>query len=305
MDEEGLPIIEVTEPLSDAELTTASNPMVLDSLIPLSLLPPSERERQRAERDRILDLLEQEEFAQQMKDEELVQEQRREALQKREENAQREIDRLKAAREMQKKMGKALLRNMADSRKEQVKTQDQTIEQQNSVKTKSVSFAELPAGGGEPKDSRSMREKEVQLDWGDVAPGRLRSANRASLMTKAEMDKHPMKMDVVERLPTSQSGPGDFTVQDEDSDDESVASSAGWVDSDEEIHNSEDDSEYDPSLGDEEFDLDTARHHREVALTYYEKRSLIGEEAAQAMTSHTNDEEDTEWNQPVSITDPF
>jgi hypothetical protein len=59
------------------------------------------------------------------------------------------------------------------------------------------------------------------------------------------------------------------------------------------------DDESDEGLLEEEFDWDSAQHHREVALEYYKKRHAIGAEAARAMTSHTHDGE--EWNQSVSI----
>ncbi|KAG1877745.1 hypothetical protein DFJ58DRAFT_835467 [Suillus subalutaceus] len=55
------------------------------------------------------------------------------------------------------------------------------------------------------------------------------------------------------------------------------------------------DDESDEGLLEEEFDWDSAQHHREVALEYYKKRHVIGAEATRAMTSHTHDDE--EWNQ--------
>jgi hypothetical protein len=260
--------------------------------------------------------------------EELVQAQRHEVSQRHKEGAQFEMENLKAAREMQKKMGKALLRNMAEAREKNEKAQKEASlhdsiaeEQKTTLKPKkSVSFADLPPEGkGESKDRAKLREKEVQLDWGDVAPAKLRSANRTTLMTKAQMNQHPMKLDVVERLPTVRSEPEESIIQVQDSDDESVPSSPISVDSNQsdviqsdrnigslevaDPDSGEDDSEDGLLSDDDEFDLDTARHHREIALAYYDKRDVTGENAAAALTFHTKNEEENEWNQPVCVTD--
>ena len=44
-------------------------------------------------------------------------------------------------------------------------------------------------------------------------------------------------------------------------------------------------------------DFDYARHQREIALEYYEKRKTIGAEVNSAMRAHSHDDED--WNQAV------
>jgi hypothetical protein len=291
--------------------------------MPLAPLSASERERRRIERDKILDLLEQEESVQHAANEETEQTQRHETSQKRKEDAQSEMEKSKVAREMQKKMGKALLRNMAEAREKEEKAQKEALlqdgiteEQKTTLKPKkSVSFAELPPGGGESETRTKFRKKEVQFDWGDVAPAKLRSANRSALMTKTQMNRHPMKLDVVERLPTVQSEHEEPIIQIQDSDDESVHSSPVSADSDEnddiqsrkigsldpevaDPGSGEDDPEDGLLSEDDEFDLDTARHHREIALAYYEKRNAIGQRAAAAI----NTGED-EWNQPVCVAD--
>ncbi|KIM79660.1 hypothetical protein PILCRDRAFT_74170, partial [Piloderma croceum F 1598] len=302
INEEGLPIIELNEPLDDAKPSTSSEPTIIPNepnLMPLASLPASERERRRIERDRILDLLEQEESIQHARNEETEQTQRRETSQKRQEEAQFEMEKLRVAREMQKKMGKALLRDMAEARaKEEEKAQKEALlqdriteEQKTTLKPKkSVSFADLPPGDGESKARTKIRKKEVQFDWGDVAPAKLRSANKSTLMTKTQMNRHLMKLDVVERLPTVQSEHEESIIQVQDSDDESIGSL------DPEVADSgsgEDDPEDGLLSEDDEFDLDTARHHREIALTYYEKRNAIGQRAAAINTG------EDEWNQPV------
>lgn len=298
-------------------------------VIPLASLPADERERRRIERDRILDLLEQEESMQRITNEDPVEARRHETLQKRKENPQLDLERLKATREMQKKMGKALLRNMADAREKEEKAQEEAFlhdrvveEQKKTLKPKkSVSFADLPPGAEcEPKDRAKLREKEVRLDWGDVAPAKLRSANKTALMTKAQMNRHPMKMDVVERLPTVWSEPEQPKIHVQDSDDESAPSSPVPADSDGDAvvlsdredepsdvkaasGSDEDDAEDELGSEDEQLDLDSVRHHREIAFAYYEKRNVIGEGVAKAMTSHTSNVGEDEWDKPVRIID--
>lgn len=224
-------------------------------------------------------------------------------------------------------MGKALLRNMAEAREKEEKKLSSEIqmisppgdEQKKTLKVKkSVSFAQLPTDGtGEPKDRSFIRDKEAKLDWGDVAPARLRSDSKQKPMTKAQMNNLPMKLDVVERVPSAPSTSNDLVA---DSDDESVSGSSildeGSADHKvdgvkvkdfairhavPELDSGDDDEESDdeiPSDGDQEIDLDEALHRREIALTYLEKRNVVGSHAAAALTAHTHDGED-DWDQPV------
>jgi hypothetical protein len=140
-------------------------------------------------------------------------------------------------------------------------------------------------------------------------------------MTKAQMNRHPMKLDVVERLPTVRSDPEESIVRIQDSDDESTPPSPAPTDSDEDVviqsdredgpldddaadtSTDEDDAEDEVVLENDDFDFDAARHHREIALAYYEKRNVVGEGVAKAMTSHTHNEGEDEWDQPVCIPD--
>lgn len=307
MNEEGLPIIDVTEPITDEQSKPQpDHPTIADEpgLVPLRSLPDVERERKRIERDRILDMLEQEEAS------ELTQSNNPSQT----EDAQSKLEQLKAAREMQKKMGKALLRNMAEARAKEDEKLESEIhkdvppgdQQKLTLKAKkSVSFAQLPTDEtGEPKDQLLIREKEAKLDWGDVAPARLRSDYKSKPLTKDQMNNQPMKLNVVERTPST---PPTSKEPVADSDDESVPGSPVSDDEtpvnrdDVPESNSEDDgdSEEAQSDGDEEFDLDDALHRREIALAYLEKRNVVGSDAAAALTSHTHEGED-DWDQPVS-----
>ncbi|KAJ7510140.1 hypothetical protein B0H11DRAFT_1957866 [Mycena galericulata] len=233
LNEEGLPIIDITEPIHVSDTPSTS-------LFPDEDLPPSEQERRRRERDRVLDLLEQEEQREHAKEDELSQEQRQEILRKRKQAAQDEVARLKAAKAMQKKMGKALLQGLSESREE-------------------------------------------TPDWGDVVPARLRSNSGRSLMSKAQIDAHPMKMQVVERIP----GKPKIEEPQPDSDDESEPPDSPTVaGSDEEGGFGSDEDLV------EEVDLDFVRHQREITLEYHEKRARMAETTSNAMKSQSQDQND-------------
>ncbi|KAF7975835.1 hypothetical protein HWV62_8395 [Athelia sp. TMB] len=312
VNEEGLPIIDVTEPIIDDQINGVSGNLVTadaSDLVPLASLPDLERDRRRIERDRILDMLENEEASENTRSESSL----------RTEDVHSKVEQLKAAREMQKKMGKALLRNMAEARaKEEEKLRSEAplpptpVDDETKVRKvkKSVSFAQLPTDGtGEPKDRTLIREKEAKIDWGDVAPARLRSDNKSKPMTKAQMNSLPMKLDVVERTPSAPSLFKDPMVTAVDSDDESIPGSP--ISENEsaldntvgtrnvpELDSGDDESDDEiPSDEGEAFDIDDALHHREVALAYYEKRNVVGSDAATALTSHSHEGED-DWDQP-------
>lgn len=288
-------------------MSTVSNttPIVEESeFAPLVTLSAEERKRRRVEQERLLDMLEKEE----------MEEQRSIEASPKAEPPKRgaDVEKLKATREMQKKMGKALLRNMAEAREKEEKAKKERLlrdsafdDQRKALKSKkSVSFADLPDGGrGEPKDRTKIREIEAKLEWGDVAPGRLRSSQHSTLLTKAEMNRQPMKLEVVERLPnissTAEEQPPTHVLA--DSDDESDPPSP--TNSDEEtipgvggsVSGSSDEDEDE----EEEFDLDTAQHHREIALDYYNKRNVIGKDTA-FMMSHSHNPDTDDWDQPVN-----
>jgi hypothetical protein len=314
LNEENLPIIEISEPLpvdADFGATASGAPLMGDqsNSLPLWALSSAQIQRRRAERDRILDILEEEERVEQEKDEHREDEERQNALRKRREAAKRDLDGLKAARDLQKKMGRALIRNMAEMReKEEVQNSEQLTQDTEAEKErkglkprKSVTFA-LPAeGGGEPKERLKPISSEADFDWGDVAPARLSAA-----MQPGVSFSRPMKTTVVERFP--QSIQSTNVISPGDSDDESVPRSPSA--SSDEIgtlpHDVNEDTD-DSTDGDddgleplpEEFDLDIAQHQREIVLQYYEQRSKIGARAAAALTSHNHDPNEDPWDQPA------
>ncbi|KAI0780643.1 hypothetical protein BD413DRAFT_498876 [Trametes elegans] len=327
VNEEGLPIVDIVEPVpanqdAEAPIPVPGSPFGDTSALPLWTLSPAEKARRRAERDRILDMLEEEEQIEQEKEEAEERERFQAELEKRKEAAKAEMDAVKTAREMHKKMGKALLQNMAAAREREEKkqraqeeTERQAREERRKLKPKkSVSFADLP-----PDHENQPWNSVPSTDWGDVAPARL-NGGKSTLITRGQMDKLPMKMNVVERVPGLKGGlksPPPPTSSHADSDDESDPGSPVPADSDdgEIIHSDHSDSESPPPPahdGSEDSDVehpdddepvewdiegyDFAQHQREIALAYYEKRAAMGTEALAAMRNHEHGED--EWDQP-------
>ncbi|TBU35685.1 hypothetical protein BD311DRAFT_860185 [Dichomitus squalens] len=330
VNEEGLPIIDIVEPVPANERSTAiaAIPASQDpDVIPLWALSPQEKARRRAERDRILDLLEEEERIQTEKYEEAERERFKVDLEKRKQAAEAEMEALKKAREMQKKMGKALLKNLVvareredQERRAEEEAEKQAREERQRLKPrKSVSFADLPPDHEyQPANSVPM---PPPFDWGDVTPATLQTPNKSSPVNKDQMNKGPMRMNVVERMPGLKPGPkSPPPPRQADSDDESEPDSAVTADSDEgeEVetldhsdteepvspsHDESDDSDYGVLQDNEpvEWDVDGydfAQHQREIALAYYEKRATVGADALAAMRNHEHPEGEHEWDQP-------
>ena len=289
MNEEGLPIIEITEPLPNSDFPTLKEQSVTiegPNLVPLASLTQSERDHLRAERDRILDFLEKQEKEDQRKEEEREQNEIREDVQRRKAAVKFEPDKLKAAKEMQKKMGKALLKSMESDRQKQEKIQEE------------VSTGE-PSQGPPVKRVRFAKERTENVDWGDVTPATLEPMNKNTLITKSRMQKNQVMKDVVERLPPGVFASQGKVVDQGDSDDESNPDSAvpSYSDDDSVIQpldNNEDlgsnssvDKESESFDLEEEYDMDVARHQREIALEYYEKRGIIGKNVSKSLESTT------------------
>lgn len=279
--------------------------------VPMYRLPPAERARNRGQMNRILDILEEEERIEEERNQARDREQRQEELERRKANAKAELDRLKAAKETQKKMGKALLKNMADARekeeKERAFQEMKDLEKEEARRSrkprKSVSWAELPK-----QDKSSTRSD------GDGDDAWAREGARPS-------GKPPMRPNVVERFPIrsgASSPPPPVPMG--DSDDESDPPSPDPSDSDPGEGISSDDgplprpghapgdgSEDEDGLVDDRgsedgFDIDAMQHQREIALAYFEKRNVIGADAARAMSAHSHDRGvEDEWEQEVSF----
>ncbi|KAJ6463829.1 hypothetical protein C8R47DRAFT_1057632 [Mycena vitilis] len=281
LNEDGLPIIEITEPVHVSETQPASQFVDEDPPIPAAALPVAEQERRRRERDRILDLLEEEEHMEEVRQQELSEDGHQELLRKRKKAAQGEVVRLKAAKDMQRKMGKALLRDISTSRDTTTPgtpvphpLPQPEVQETMSPPRKTVTF-DVATPDVEASESR---EVDAAAEWGDVVPARLRATSGRSSISNARFDATPMRMQVVERVTgkpaeepqrdsDDESEPPDSpTIADSDSEEE------GGFESDEELA--------------EEIDLDFARHQREIAMEYHAKRAKMAEVTSNAMQSH-------------------
>ncbi len=262
-------------------------PLAEPDFIPLSSLSPGELEVRKRERDRILDMLETEEESLERKTKEVATERRREALQNMKEVSREGVKDFAQTREMQKKMGKALLRNMAEAREKEAKEKvEREAEDLKKEKAKAKKGPQKTVTFAEPEKEEDEEEAaEPMHKWGDVAQGRLTSAKRPTLLSKLNDSTLPMKMSVVERAPGQSNPPPEPPQILADSDDESEPPlSEGGSSSD------------NPSDGDEEveegFDMDYALHQREIALEYHKKRQTIGRDVSLAMRSHTHEEDE-------------
>jgi hypothetical protein len=234
----------------------------------------------RAKRDQILDQLEEEENQAGIAQRRREMEEREASFRKKKEDAVNEKERLKEARELQKKMGRALLLNVSKAREQERQEQaaqrlrdevaDQDRKRSPTIKKKTVAFAERTE---QIDRSETDLDSASSTDWGDVTPGRLTQRKRPTLLAQALLDIHPMKLNVVERIPSSK--PPYSIRPGADSDDESEPEHSPDA--------SDTEEEDEPILETDEIDFDSAQHEREIALEYHAKRDAIGKEAAQAL----------------------
>ena len=292
VNEDGLPIIEITEPVEDVDSLGAGITSVAqeDKLIPLASLPMTQRERLRQERERILDMLEEEERLEEQRERERLLEEKKDLIRKKVEEAAKQKDRSTTAREMQKKMGRALLgKNSTDEGKNDAEIMAGKAD--SAKPKKSVSFVAEPI---ESTEEAGSPERET---WGDISLARLRPMNRPTLLTKVDETRQPMKTKVVERkivghVPTMQRRHLDSDDESDLDDKEDEASVDDGQESPHAEQPLEDSASESDATNESLEDLDFARHQREIALEYYAKRGIIGQAAAQALMSHSHAGED-------------
>ncbi|TFK30183.1 hypothetical protein FA15DRAFT_201958 [Coprinopsis marcescibilis] len=312
VNEEGLPIVDITEPVGDDE---PDGPIWedRDPIVPWNQLPPDVRERLTEERNRQADQLEAEEREEEERERARVLETYEEGVRRRSLAAANEKERIQAAKEMQRKMGKALLQNLAETKeREQRERENQRLEDEAkdfkrkdlASKKKNVSFAD---------DLEVQQNKQKEM-WGDVVPARLKSLNRPTLLSERQMEKQPMKFSVVERHPvaskplptpplsTFEPDSDDETDVEEDNDaDVEVDTLARHSSGSEESESDEGHEELE-----EELDLDYASLQRRIQVEYLHKRNTMGQAAAEAidaMAKH-DDAPETESGVGLAFGDP-
>lgn len=291
VNEEGLPIIDITEPVDDKPSQTTEplpTSIIEEPFTPLSSLPSSARARRHDQVKRILDYLEEEERQEELKEKQREFQERSDMLQKQKLQEAEEKANIKATKELQKKMGRALLQNIGKAKEkerqeqEAQRLQDEAADKGRSPSLKKKTVAFVDALDKSPENDTVDPEPFEAPDWGDVTLARLRASKRRTLLSQSLLDKHPMKMSVVERFP---SGPPTLPNSPHprqkfaDSDDESDP--APESDSSDTAAGDEDNSE--SIVEQDEVDLDFAQHQRQIALEYYQKRSRFGQDAAEAI----------------------
>ena len=247
--------------------------------------------RLRQERERILDMLEEEERFEEKREREQMLEEKKDAIRKRMEEATKERERTEAAKEMQKKMGRALLGNKTTAKDKNEIAASEPVPSGSAKPKKYVSFVD------EPTESTKGRQSPERETWGDISLATLRSANRLTLLSKVEEDRQPMKSRVVERKPVGQvsirqQGLGDSDDESNPDDEDDKASLNDGKESPSAEQSHEDLASDSDATNESLEDLDFAQHQREIALEYYAKRGIIGQAAAQAFVSHSHIEED-------------
>lgn len=198
----------------------------------------------------------------------------------------------KNAKELQKKMGKALLKSIAESKDkaEKAKEEQRIKDEEEAAKRKASSTKERKSVKFAEPDSED--EGERKEDWGDVVPGKIKPMKRPNLLSQSTT-KETMKMNVVERRPARPVSPPRPTVPDKDSDDESDVAPP-----------SDDELQSDNEL-EEEADFDFANLQRQVQLEYYRKRATIGQDAASLIQTASEPEPElTTVSYPLSVVNP-
>lgn len=251
----------------------------------------------RKHRDKILDLLEQEEEREALKtrqERQLELARNREAarieMQKRMLTQGADIEKRRQAKELEKKMAKALISGLGEHGTAKVKT---PAEHSGSKTKKVVTFADPP-----PADSETVSKvnREKMTNWGDVVPARLppRKTRLASSQT------HPMKMEVVERKSPRQSSNAASTPQ-----------LLPKVEHTESARDSDDESDLevasDTTMPEPEVeDVLSAQHHRELALEYHRRREALTSSAGildmhDGFPDGVHSRDAANWNEEVCL----
>jgi hypothetical protein len=274
LNDDGLPIIEITEPQPNA--ATSSRSAIHGSteplLVTISSLPIDERERRRLEREQLLELLEKEEEEEAEREAERIRKDARDA-------AERRIEADPLAKAI---IGTPSEKSAVSKPPLQIKYKPPSAASAGpSRKTgttptqqkKTVSYADGSVPGKTVDDV---------MDWGDVVAGRIKRPRQP--VTQA---KPTVKMEVVERTTSSQSRPSPSRTV--DSDDEITGEDAsldGGADDD-----------FTPGV-----DMDDAMQSREIALEYFKKRDSLAA-AAQSGTGIFENigplKPRDDWNQEV------
>ncbi|CAE6427375.1 unnamed protein product [Rhizoctonia solani] len=312
LNEEGLPIMEIIEPVADTNESSATQPSAVDTVsplisasgqAPLSPLPnwalsPAALAARRRERDRILDILEQEEEREFAREAAATHESTNRSSTTEPQpvppTPPRTLDQAVWTSDPKNSRPPARSLSINSSSQENPRTPGDSVTTtpqdapvaRKPKKQKSVSFVDPPSND---QDDRPHTPK-LELDWGDVIPVPLHSHKPGP--TKGHS---VMKELVVERPMTQSSATPNRTMDsdDEDEDEDEELNEAHDISEDQDsetevprealgqLETSEDESEVDreeatQSVDIDDTDFDEAMLQREIALAYYARRNQIG-----------------------------
>ena len=232
---------------------------------PISKLSPEALAVSRKHRDRILDLLEQEEEREEHKslqESQVEMKQKREAarveMDKRMLTQGLDLEKRKQAKELEKKMAKSLVSGLGESETLNPKT---PAAHPDGKAKKVVTFADPPSAGSEVFPNPKQQN---EINWGDVVPAMLPTWKRRVASSQTQ----PMKMDVVERT----------SLQSYNS--VSTPPSLEFLKDTEPAKDSDDESDLglsDPTVLESENEdvVLFAQRHRELALEYHRQREAL------------------------------
>ncbi|KAI6131941.1 hypothetical protein EDD16DRAFT_1533751 [Pisolithus croceorrhizus] len=246
LNEEGLPIVEITEPVSPSSEAQSGLPFTEEpDLIPLHVLPPSERERPPS---------------------------RKEEMRRRKEAARMEYEHLKQAKELQKKMGRALVGSTSGSSE----TDPRPLRQVASDSKKSVTL-QSPSH----RTHRRLTVGILQQEGYGRRTVYLLGGVKTRLDQRWNMLRTPTTNPLLYLSPSSS---------------QRCATEPRNIEQRESSMNdtSSDEAQSVEETLDESFDWDSAQHQREVAFEYFAKRHVIGTEAVRALAINNDDEGETE-----------
>lgn len=265
--EEGLPIIELNEPVSNV---SQASEFIYEPK-PLREPPQSDAERvaRRRERDALLDALEAEE---------------------RLKRGSEEREFLKIVRETKEKFQEeqtdentkqnTRIHEISSAEDNGSREPSKDLKRENNKAGKSVSFADVPDG-----DKEEVTPQR-NLAWGSVQQARL----KASIGPKT--GEGIMKLNIIERFPsTSKSLHDDASADSDDQDD---------VEEDEEVLSADDENL------DEEDEMqrkmEDEMQHREIALRYHQQRQTLGSgPSGGALGGEADIRQDEVWDREVRV----
>lgn len=287
MNEDGEPIVEINEPV---QIDPPDGVIPEEPPLPtLKNLSSNDKAKRKAEMDRILDALEEEEEQEMRTAKQKFMSKNRSLLDQRRNESEALSKSNEARKKQEKKMGKALLSSLSES--SQPPSNQTTPSNKEEAKKKSVTFDDSAKEESTP--SYSGKKK---TDWGDVLAALPSSSSRRLMQNSL------MKADVVERF-APHSAPSSSTPSasrpkaptrhvEVDSDDEDEGYNLG---------DGSDSEDSEATIEEGEIDFSDVLHQQEIAAEYYSRRENIMNQPLLTDITQTSSEseERNPWDKEV------